>query len=102
MHIRTIATFVITLLVPVVHAQMTNPSYEVVSRCFFVYAPITELGRDLPHPQLYQFGQTRIGWAGGYIQANQNNAAFKQVFESNLDQNKKMARQIETALKQAI
>lgn len=83
-------------------AQMPNPSYEAVSRCFFVYAPITELGRDLPHAQLFQFGQPRIGWTGGYVQANQNNASFKQVFENNLDRNKRMGIQLESTLKLAI
>ena len=94
----------ITLAVaaPVARAQMTNPSYETVSRCFFVYAPITELGRDLPHAQLYQFGQPRIAWAGGYVQANQNNVAFKQIFESSLEKNKRMAVQLENSLKQAV
>ena len=83
-------------------AQAQSPSYETVSRCFFVYAPITQLGSDLPHAQLFQFGQPRIGWVGGYVQANQSNAAFKQVFESNLDRNKHMGMQLETSLRQAI
>lgn len=36
------------------------------------------------------------------MQANQSNAAFKQVFESSLEKNKKMAIQLESSLKQAI
>ena len=87
---------------PVARAQMANPSYETVSRCFFVYAPITELGRDLPNAQLYQFGQPRLGWASGYLQANQNNTAFKQIFESSVEKNKRMAIQLENSLKQAV
>ncbi|MDI4634720.1 hypothetical protein J7U46_16790 [Pelomonas sp. V22] len=81
---------------------MATPSFETVSRCFFVYAPITELGRDLPHQSLFHFGQPRIGWAAGYVQANQNNAVFKQVFESNLEKNKRAAVKLETMLRRAI
>ena len=102
MLIKLIIIPLITLAIPFVYAQMANPSFEAVSRCFFVYAPITQLGRDMPHLQLFQFGQPRMGWIGGYTQANQNNASFKQVFESNLKENKRMAGEIETSLKQAI
>lgn len=84
------------------HGQILNPSFETVSRCFFVYAPITEFGRDLPHPQLFQFGQPRIGWVTGYIQANQSNSTFKQVFEANIGKNKEMAVQLESSLRRAI
>lgn len=83
-------------------AQTINPSYETVSECFFAYAAITETGRDSPHPQLLQFGQARLGWAGGYFQANQSNAVFKQVFESGLQGNKRMAIQLQSSMKQAI
>ena len=102
MHIRIVALSLSIWYVPAAHAQVAKPSYETVSRCFFVYAPITELGRDLPHAQLFQFGQPRIGWATGYIQANQNNSAFKLTFESSLETNKRMANQIDAMLRQAI
>ena len=82
--------------------QILNPSFETVSRCFFVYAAITELGRDLPHPQLFQFGQPRVGWVGGYMQANQSNATFTRVFEGSLPRNKEMAVQLQSSLRRAI
>ena len=83
-------------------AQPASPSFETISRCFFVYAPITEVGRDLPHPQLFQFGQPRMGWIAGYIQANQSNARFKAVFEGRMAENKRFGVQLEQKLKQAI
>jgi len=91
------------LVIPqVTAAQMKYPSYEEVSRCFFIYAAIFEVGRDHNKPQLFQFGQTRSSWAGGYVQANQNNQAFKRVFENNLAANKRTAIQILDSLPTAI
>ncbi len=92
----------LAITAPTSRAQIIDPSYETISRCFFVYAPINQLGRDLPQEQLYQFGQPRIAWLAGYVKANQNNPAFKQVFESSLNRNKKMATQLENSLRQAL
>lgn len=99
---RIIALLIYAVTFSTAQAQLTNPSYEAVSQCFFVYSPIAELGRALPHAQLFQFGQSRIAWVGGYIQANQNNTSFRQVFEINLERNKRMAIQLESSLKRAI
>lgn len=79
-----------------------DPTYQTISRCFFVYAPIAQVGRDYSHAELFQFGQARVSWIGGYIQANQSNLAFKQVFESSLAANKRAGIQIENALISAL
>ncbi len=85
-----------------VSAQQVNPPLEEVARCFFIYAAITEVGRDLQKPQLFQFGQSRSSWAGGFLQANQDNPQFKKVFESNLQANKQLGIRILDALPQII
>ena len=90
---------VVTLFIPAVAA---DPSYETISRCFFVYAPIAQVGRDRPHAELFQFGQARAAWIGGYLQANKSNSAFKQVFEGNLEKNKQAGIQIENVLVRAL
>lgn len=96
------ATVAISSLFFVSAAQAVNPSFETISRCFFVYAPILETGEKLLHPELFQFGQARIGWVGGYIQANQSNLEFKRVFEGNLAANKRAGLELEKSLMKAV
>ena len=83
-------------------AQAASPSYETVSRCFFVYAGIIEAGRDSQHSEVYSFAQSRVGWVGGYVQANQENQEFKQVFEAGLRANKQVGLQLKATLISAI
>lgn len=83
-------------------AYGAKPNYETVSRCFFIYAPIFETGRDLQIQPFVLYSQKRIAWATGYIQAQQNNIAFKKVFEDNLTSNKKNGTTLEETLKNAI
>jgi hypothetical protein len=83
-------------------AWAANPSFETISRCFFVYSPIFEAGKKLPHPELYQYGQARLGWIGGYIQANQSNPEFKRVFDGNLEANKRAGMEFEKSLMNAV
>lgn len=83
-------------------SAMANPSFETISRCFFVYASILQSGENLPHPELYHFSQGRIGWIGGYLQANQSNPEFKRVFEGNLAVNKRAGAQLEKSLMNAV
>ncbi len=79
-----------------------DPSFEKISRCFFVYAPIFQVGRDTPHTELFHFGQVRVGYMGGYVQANKSNPHFKQVFERDLSTNKQFGIHLEGLLKAAI
>lgn len=79
-----------------------DPSYETMSRCFFVYAPIAQVGRDRPHPELFQFAQGRVAYIGGYVKANKANRAFEQVFKSKLEANKQAGIHIEEVLVTAL
>lgn len=83
-------------------AHSAEPSFETISRCFFVYAPIFEAGQDIPHTELFHFGRVRVGYIGGYLQANKSNPYFKQVFEGNLSANKRAGIQLENSLKAAV
>jgi hypothetical protein len=83
-------------------ARSADPSFEIITRCAFVYAPIFQAGRDIPHTELFHFGQVRVGYIGGYLQANKLNPQFKQVFESTLSANKQAGVQLESSLKRAI
>jgi len=37
---------------------------------------------------LFTFGQSRVGYVGGYVQALKNNAAFSRIFEDSIPKNK--------------
>lgn len=79
-----------------------NPSFEIVSRCFFVYANILQAGERLPHPEIHQFGLEKIGWVGSHLQAHQSNLEFKRVFEVNLAANKRAGVQLEKSIMDAV
>jgi hypothetical protein len=79
-----------------------DPSIETISKCFFVYAAIYQVGRDYPHTELFQFGQVRVGWIGGYVQAIKSNTAAEQVFKTNLEANKQAGNQIKEVLESAL
>lgn len=79
-----------------------EPAFETISRCLFVYGAIFEVGRDTPHADLFHFAQVRVGYMTGYVQGNQGNPRFKQVFEENLSANKRSAINLQDSLKAAI
>lgn len=85
-----------------VRAKSPEPSFEAISRCFFVYGSIFEVGRDLPHAELFQFGQSRVGFVTGFFAANKSNAEFIRVFETKLAGNKRAASRYNESLKAAI
>lgn len=85
---------ILTLFSSATIAQIREPSYEEISRCFFIYGAIAEVGRDFQKPKLFQFGQPKVSWIIDYIQTNKNNVAFNYVFESNLKANKRAGIQI--------
>ncbi|MGH8616401.1 MAG: J domain-containing protein [Burkholderiales bacterium] len=58
------------------------PSFAHASRCFWVYAPIAQAGRDLPHPELLRFGQERLKWYDAYFKRNKGSPEFRQAFEN--------------------
>ena len=79
-----------------------TPSYKVVSKCFFVYSPIAETGRDLNIPALFSYGTKRITQVASFIKANKQNLKFIKAFEGSIATNKKNAIALEKKLRRAI
>lgn len=95
--------FIIALpILFVVNSYASTPSYEAVSKCFYIYAPIAETGRDMNIRSIFSYGQKRISWIGGYMKANEKNTIFTKVFEENIAINKKYAVILENKLRKAI
>lgn len=70
-------------------AQIREPSYEEISRCFFIYGAIAEVGRDYQKTQLLQFALPKLSWLINFTKQNKNNVGFTKIFESNLIANKR-------------
>ncbi len=70
------------------HDAAAEQSYDSISQCFWVYAPIHELAREIDFQDLLFFTQSRVGWYAGYFQANKTNPSFKQAFERDLEKRK--------------
>lgn len=83
-------------------AHSIEQKYSVLSRCFFIYAPIFETGKKLQNSAVFIYGQKRISWVGGYIQGQQNNPAFEAAFEHDLKINKKAGIDLDSRLAKAI
>lgn len=81
---------------------LASPSFEDASFCFFVYAPIFEVGRDHNHAGLFMFGQTRISWFGGFFAANKSNPEFMRAFGGNTEKHKRVGNVIEKKLLTAL
>ena len=79
-------------------------SPEDFSRCFFVYAPIHEVGRDHNHAGLSTYGQLRLMFVVGYFKANESNSAMwsNPVFQNNWEKSKLTAEQLEKELLDAL
>ena len=77
-------------------------SFEDVSRCFWVYAPIVQTGRDFPHDELFQFAQARMVWFDAFLKANQGNPALKTVFENGITQYKQAGLRLQDSLQEAL
>ena len=93
--------------VAIVHVGFTNvsaaePSYGEVSRCFWVYAPIHELAREIQFQELLVFTQGRVGWMTGFIASNRANQLFKQAFERDLESRKVAGMAMKEVLRKAI
>lgn len=79
-----------------------NPSYDSISKCFWVYAPIHELAKDLRLQDLQFFTQGRIGWFTGFIQANKGNQLFNNAFNFQLEERKTAGLKMKEELRYAI
>ena len=97
---RLIATTALALASSAAFAA--DPTHGAISRCFFVYAQIFETAKKLDNAPVLIYGQKRLAWVGGYMQAQQNNPKFKSVFEGNLKGNKQAGVAIEARLTGAI
>lgn len=85
-----------------VPATAQSASYEVISRCFFVYVAAHEAARDTAHATLFQYTQPRIGWMSGFIAGNQTNEAFGRIFNANIATNKQFATKIDDQIRASI
>ena len=77
-------------------------SFEEAARCFWIYAPIVQVGRDFPHNELFQFGQGRMVWYDGFIKANKENPALKRAFESGIKEYKHAGLQLGDDLRESL
>ena len=94
-----------TLLLIVAAASQAvaqSPSYEVISRCFFIYAAAHEAARDMVQPLLFQYTQPRVGWMAGFMTGHQSNEAFASIFDANITSNKQFAMKIDRQIRAAI
>lgn len=78
------------------------PFADYVAFCFFVYAPIFEVGRDHDHAGLFLFAQPRLSWVGGFFEAIKADAAAKGLSEKKLEQYKNNGVSIENKLLKAL
>ncbi len=83
-------------------AQGSEINDEQVVECFFVYAPLLEAAKNSGSAHLFYYAQKRIGWAGGYVQAKQNDASFNEIFQKNLNKNKQNAIHLRSRMISAI
>ena len=90
--------FAVLLSISVVYGA--EPNHETISRCFFVYAPIFEVGREIKNQELFIYGQKRFVYIADYMKAN--NPEFNKVFEANLQVNKQKGIALGNRLKKAI
>lgn len=89
-------------LIVVGNTSKAAPSHDDISRCFWVYAPMHELAKEMQLVQLQSFTLGRIGWLGGYTQANINNQQFKYSFESDLKNKKSQGIAMKGDMREAI
>jgi len=83
-------------------ASATEPSYDLVSRCFFTAAPVSQLARDLPNEELKRFGYDRSVWLARYVKSNQGNEAFQKAFKQSLASDQQLADAMEDGIRRAL
>lgn len=94
-------TFSIFLTLCGLDAKAT-PSHDEIANCVWIYAPIHELAKEMGLIQLQSFTIGRIGWLGGYFQANIDNPQFKIAFETNLQDKKQKGLLMKKRMREAI
>ena len=63
----------------------SGPSFAHASRCYWIYAPIAQTGRDFPHAELLRFGQERLKWYDAFFKRNKGNPELKRVLENSME-----------------
>ena len=76
------------LFAPVTSFSQQSDRYASISRCFFVYAPMAQVGKAKAIDALRTYATERLVFIRGYMEANQNIPEFQQVFQKNLGVNK--------------
>ena len=84
------------------NASDAAPSHDDIARCFWIYAPMHELAKEMQLVQLQSFTLGRVGWLGGYLQANINNQQFKYSFENDLKNKKSQGIAMKESMRDAI
>ncbi|WP_168366004.1 hypothetical protein [Dickeya zeae] len=106
MKITSILTTHVSLCVALLTAtgivRASTPSPQTIIKCFFVYAPIFETGKNVGSKQLEKYGQLRVSWMGGYIQSHQNDESFKSISTKKLEEYKSHGVILEEKLTRAI
>lgn len=80
----------------------TNEEYNNISQCFWVYASIHELGRELKSQEILSFTEPRIRWYQKYLSENQKNNIFANAFELNAEERKYKSLALKSRMKRAI
>ena len=73
----------------VVMAADNSPSFETMSKCAFIYAPIFEAAEKEKDLAAFIYAQNRMAWIGGYFQAHSENKKLEKIFNMSLEDNKK-------------
>ncbi len=93
-----VGIFLLTMMVP----TKAEHNYMAVTNCFHIIAPIHELSREMRLNDLWSFTQGRLGWLGGFIQANIENKDFDAAFKFELQRKKLAALAMKEDLRRAI
>ena len=87
---------------PVKAAGLNGTIFEDAARCFWVYAPIAQVGREFPHRALFLFGQERIRWFESFLKTQGDNPSLTQAIESGEQRYKDSSIGFQNALRVAL
>jgi hypothetical protein len=83
-------------------AQVGERRAELISRCFFVYAPIYEVAGQTGDTKLRTYALQRLMYVRGLTESLRSDPVFERVFTENLSRNRSAGIAIERMLPQAI
>lgn len=76
-------------------SQISENRANIVSRCFFVYAPLYEAASQTGNERLRSYSLQRLMYVRGILDAGKNDPLLAKSFERNLAENKRRGIQIE-------